>query len=107
VLALAVDGAPQVLGLLLKLLRHEFGSDLLAGISIVASVMLRGYLAGALQSAVGGMALSFLGMLRATERYLPPAPGAIMQEIIDVLAVVNALRAAIPPKALADYSGAS
>jgi hypothetical protein len=29
--------------------------------------------------------------------------GAITQEIIDVLAVVNALRVALPPKSLTDY----
>jgi heavy metal translocating P-type ATPase len=57
----------------------------------------------ALQSAVGGMALSFIGMLFAAAGHLPPVAGAITQEIIDVLAVVNALRVAIPPKSLTDY----
>ena len=57
----------------------------------------------ALQSAVGGMALSIIGMLFAAAGYLPPVAGAITQEIIDVLAVVNALRVAIPPRSLTDY----
>ena len=57
----------------------------------------------ALQSAVGGMALSIIGMLLAATGHLTPIAGAIGQEIIDVLAVMNALRAAIPPKALSDY----
>jgi heavy metal translocating P-type ATPase len=57
----------------------------------------------ALQSAVGGMALSVIGMLFASAGYLPPVAGAITQEIIDVFAVVNALRVAIPPRALTDY----
>ncbi|MCE9548606.1 MAG: cadmium-translocating P-type ATPase [Planctomycetia bacterium] len=57
----------------------------------------------ALQSALGGMALSLLGMMIAAAGYLPPVGGAILQEIIDVAAVVNALRVAIPPKALTDY----
>jgi heavy metal translocating P-type ATPase len=57
----------------------------------------------ALQSAVGGMALSVVGMLFAAAGYLPPVAGAITQEIIDVLAVVNALRVAVPPKSLTDY----
>ncbi len=57
----------------------------------------------ALQSAVGGMALSLIGMLLAATGYLPPVAGAITQEVIDVLAVVNALRVAIPPRALSDY----
>ncbi len=57
----------------------------------------------AMQSAVGGMALSVVGMLFAAAGYLPPVAGAITQEIIDVLAVVNALRVAIPPKSLTDY----
>jgi heavy metal translocating P-type ATPase len=57
----------------------------------------------ALQSAVGGMALSGLGMVAAASGWLPPVEGAIMQEIIDVVAVVNALRVAWPPKSLTDY----
>jgi heavy metal translocating P-type ATPase len=57
----------------------------------------------ALQSAVGGMALSLIGMLLAATGYLPPVAGAITQEVIDVLAVLNALRVAIPPRALSDY----
>jgi hypothetical protein len=36
--------------------------------------------------------------------YLTPVMGAITQEIIDALAVLNALRAAIPPKTLSDYA---
>jgi P-type E1-E2 ATPase len=57
----------------------------------------------ALQSAVGGMALSIIGMVIASAGYLPPVVGAIAQEVIDVLAVVNALRVALPPKQLSDY----
>jgi hypothetical protein len=34
---------------------------------------------------------------------LPPVAGAVAQEAIDVLAVLNALRVAIPPARLADY----
>jgi heavy metal translocating P-type ATPase len=57
----------------------------------------------AMQSAVGGMILSAAGMLFAAAGYLPPVAGAVSQEIIDVLAVVNALRAALPPKSLTDF----
>jgi P-type E1-E2 ATPase len=57
----------------------------------------------ALQSAVGGMALSILGMLFAAFGYLPPVAGAVAQEAIDVLAVINALRVSIPPSRLVDY----
>jgi heavy metal translocating P-type ATPase len=57
----------------------------------------------ALQSAVGGMALSVIGMALAAAGYLPPVAGAIAQEIIDVLAVLNALRAAWPPSSLTDF----
>jgi len=35
--------------------------------------------------------------------YLAPFAGAILQEIVDVAAVVNALRVALPPKTLTDY----
>ncbi len=57
----------------------------------------------ALESAVGGMALSVVGMLIAGFGYLPPVGGAIAQEIIDLLAVLNALRVAFPVQDLADY----
>ncbi len=57
----------------------------------------------ALQSAVGGMAISVLAMIVAAFGYLPPVAGAITQEIIDVLAVVNALRVAVAPGPLIDY----
>jgi heavy metal translocating P-type ATPase len=58
----------------------------------------------ALQSAVGGMVLSLLGMGLAATGHLLPVAGAVTQEIIDVMAVLNALRAAFPPKALSDYN---
>jgi heavy metal translocating P-type ATPase len=57
----------------------------------------------ALQSAVGGMVLSLIGMLVAAAGYLPPVAGAVVQEIIDVAAVVNALRVALLPRSLTDY----
>jgi P-type E1-E2 ATPase len=57
----------------------------------------------ALQSAVGGMALSLIGMGFAGLGYLTPVAGAVIQEVIDVLAVLNALRAALPPKNLSDF----
>src|SRR5487761_651915 len=56
-----------------------------------------------LQSAIGGIALSLIGMGLAAAGYLPPVAGAIMQEVIDVVAVVTALRVAFPPKTLTDY----
>jgi heavy metal translocating P-type ATPase len=46
----------------------------------------------ALQTAVGGMVASVVGMLVAAAGLLPPAAGALVQEAIDVVAVVNALR---------------
>jgi P-type E1-E2 ATPase len=57
----------------------------------------------ALQSAVGGMSLSVVGMLVAFAGWLPPVGGAVVQEIIDVAAVLNALRAAMPGGLLSDY----
>jgi heavy metal translocating P-type ATPase len=56
----------------------------------------------ALQSAVGGMLLSIIGMVFAATGHLNPVGGAISQEVIDVLAVLNALRAALPPKEISD-----
>ncbi len=60
----------------------------------------------ALQSAIGGIALSLIGMVFAAAGYLPPVAGAICQEIIDVAAVLNALRVAIPPKAMSHFDDA-
>jgi cation transport ATPase len=47
-IALALGGIPLVYELLKKLLRREFGSDLLGGISIVTSVIMGEYLAGSI-----------------------------------------------------------
>lgn len=57
----------------------------------------------ALQSAIGGIFLSLIGMGFAGLGYLSPVAGAIAQELIDVLAILNAFRAAIPPRTLSDY----
>lgn len=57
----------------------------------------------ALQSAVGGMALSVVGMFVAFGGWLPPVGGAVFQEVIDLAAVLNALRAAVPGGELSDY----
>ena len=57
----------------------------------------------ALQSAVGGMAASLVGMAVAAAGFLPPAAGALVQEGIDVAAVLNALRVAWRPGPLTDY----
>ena len=57
----------------------------------------------ALQSAVGGMAASLLGMGFAAAGLLPPAAGALVQEAIDVVAVLNALRVSWNPGSLSDY----
>jgi heavy metal translocating P-type ATPase len=56
----------------------------------------------ALQSAVGGMAVSMVGMAFAAAGYLPPVAGAVMQEVIDVAAVLNALRVVFPAQELSD-----
>jgi cation transport ATPase len=49
------------------------------------------------------MAASLVGMGLAAAGYLPPAVGALLQEAIDVVAVVNALRVAWNPGMLTDY----
>ncbi len=56
----------------------------------------------ALQSAVGGMVLSIIGMVVAALGYLPPVAGAISQEIIDVLAILNSLRTIWKPSVMTD-----
>jgi cation transport ATPase len=57
----------------------------------------------ALQSALGGMLASIVGMIAAAMGYLPPIGGAIAQEIIDLLAVLNAVRVALPTDDLQDF----
>lgn len=56
----------------------------------------------ALQSAIGGIALSLAGIILAALGHLPPVAGAVTQEIIDVLAVLNALRTSITPRIISD-----
>jgi heavy metal translocating P-type ATPase len=47
----------------------------------------------ALQSIVAGMGMSAVGMVFAALGYLPPVAGALLQELIDVAVILNALRA--------------
>ena len=53
----------------------------------------------AVQSIVAGMGLSTLAMLAATAGWLTPVPAAIVQEVIDVAVILNALRALTSPLA--------
>ena len=55
-----------------------------------------------LQSALGGIALSIIGMILAAAGYLPPVAGAIAQEVIDAAAVLNAFRVMQPSESLRD-----
>ena len=48
------------------------------------------------------MALSVAGMLVAASGHLSPVAGALAQEAIDVLAVLNALRAALSPRVISE-----
>jgi heavy metal translocating P-type ATPase len=50
----------------------------------------------ATESIVVGMSLSALAMLAATVGWLAPVPAAIVQEVIDVVVILNALRALNP-----------
>ena len=50
----------------------------------------------ALQAVVLGMGLSLMAMIAAAAGLLPPAAGAVLQELIDVLAIAVALRAVLP-----------
>ena len=47
----------------------------------------------AVQSVLAGIGLSVLGMIAAAFGYLTPVEGAVLQEVIDVAVIVNALRA--------------
>jgi cation transport ATPase len=59
----------------------------------------------AVESVVAGIGLSVLGMIAAAYGYLTPVQGALLQEVIDVLVILNALRALrINPRALSALS---
>lgn len=87
---LALGGIPLVYGLLTNLLRREFGSDLLAGISIVTSVVLGEYLAGSIVVLMlsGGEALenyalrSASSVLRALAKQIRCPQSRIEKEIL-------------------------
>ncbi len=57
----------------------------------------------ALQSAVESMVLSAAGMALAAFGWLPPVSGAVAQELIDLAAMLNAVRVTLPFRALRDY----
>lgn len=48
------------------------------------------------QSVVWGIGLSVAGMIAAALGYLPPVEGALLQEVIDVVVILNALRVLLP-----------
>ena len=66
--ALVVGGIPLVAGLAIRMVRFEFSSDLLAGLSIVTAVFLGEYLAGTLVVLMlsGGQALETYAVRRAS-----------------------------------------
>jgi heavy metal translocating P-type ATPase len=59
----------------------------------------------ALQSALGGIALSAIGMGLAVAGLLTPVAGAVAQEVIDLAAILNAARVALVRGPLADFAG--
>lgn len=59
----------------------------------------------ALQSAVGGMVLSLIGMGFAAAGFVTPVAGALLQEGIDMLAIFNALRLTFGQKIKTDMEG--
>ncbi len=57
----------------------------------------------ALISAVGGMGLSLIGMAAAAFGFINPIQGAIAQEVIDLLSILNSLRMILPTGSLSDF----
>lgn len=58
----------------------------------------------AMTSAAGGMLLSAIGMGAASLGYLAPIEGAILQEFIDLLSILNSLRMILPTAPLSDFT---
>jgi heavy metal translocating P-type ATPase len=52
----------------------------------------------AVQSVLVGLGLSILAMIAAALGYLPPLQGALLQEVIDIAVILNALRALRGPE---------
>jgi len=108
---LIVGGTPLLRELLGKLRQREFGADLLAGISIVTSVLLHEYLAGSIVVLMlsGGEALEAFAVrgassvLEALAKRMPARTHRKVQEIIADIPLANALRTALPPRSLSDY----
>ena len=57
----------------------------------------------ALTSAIGGMGLSLIGMAAAAFGFISPIEGAIAQELIDLLSILNSLRMILPAGSLSDF----
>jgi len=57
----------------------------------------------ALLSAVGGMGLSVVGMAAASFGLITPIQGALAQEAIDLLSILNSLRMILPTGSLTDF----
>jgi heavy metal translocating P-type ATPase len=57
----------------------------------------------ALTSAIGGMTLSAIGMAASALGLLAPIEGAILQEVIDLLAILNSLRMLLPAASIGDF----
>jgi heavy metal translocating P-type ATPase len=57
----------------------------------------------AISSALGGMVLSLAGMVAAAAGYLSPLRGALLQEAIDLLSILNSLRMILPVGPLSDF----
>ena len=57
----------------------------------------------ALTSAIGGMGLSLIGMGAASFGLISPIQGAIAQEVIDLLSILNSLRMILPVGSLSDF----
>ena len=58
----------------------------------------------ALQSALGGIGISLIGMGFAVFGLITPIVGAILQEVIDLAAILNSARVAIDKGSMADFS---
>ena len=58
----------------------------------------------ALTSAIGGMGLSAIGMVAGFFGLLAPIEGAVLQEVIDLAAILNSLRMILPSAPLTDFA---
>lgn len=90
-------GIPLLIAIAKDAVKLRMGADVLGLLALVTGALMQEWLV------VGIIALSVIGMGLAVFGLLPPLAGAIAQEVIDVLAILNATRVGLTRKPMSDF----